>query len=132
MEDFLKTYPRFKEFVHNFIQNEEDKIKKEMEMFNIEYLLEKAKVILENEFKGTNKCCDPGFKYKLENLDGNEPDYALLENSLRINLNEVNKNFYRVDVMKRADSLKMYRVVPIDDNSKESSDCQQVLLLHGY
>ena len=89
MEEFLKTYTRFKEFVHNFIQNEEDKIKKEMEKFNDEELLEKAKSILENEFKGINQRCDPDFKYKLENLVGNEADYALLENSLRLNLDEV-------------------------------------------
>ena len=105
MEKFLETYPRFKDFVQNFIQKEEDKIKKGIEMFNEEELLEKAKHILENKFKGINKCFDPSFKYKLENLDGNEADYALLENSLRINLGEVKENYYRVDVMKRADSL---------------------------
>ena len=70
----------------------------------------------------------PGFQYKLELLEDDNPDYELLEKSLNIQINswmfEVNKHYER--------AVKMYRVIPNNETESAASDCKtNILLLHG-
>ena len=132
VEDFLKSNPDCRSFLHELIENEEEMINKETGDYQIENTFEKAKALCEYDVARFKKSVLPGFKYKLELLKTNNPDYKLLESSIEINDN-LDKEHSRclVDIKQNAIELKIYRIVPNDKTTTKSTSRSQTLLLHG-
>ena len=72
----------------------------------------------------------PGFKYKLDLLKPDDPDYELLENSIKVKDVSGNSIFdlNRKDEVK---SLKIYRVVAAQSTSTGSSGLQKLFCFMG-
>ena len=118
VEEFSKSNPNCGSFLQNFLKKREEKINKIKDDYKKGKVLEKVREICEYDVANFKKLAYPGFKYKLEMLNINDPDYTLLENSIK---NDI--------ILTKG--LKVYRVISNEETSTESSDSNQILLLHG-
>ena len=137
----LELYKKEKERIDKEIEDEKKK-------------LPETKEKLMNEIDGLfyntenlQKPPTPGFQYKLEPLEDDNPDHEVLQESLNLNKSKCsirkivrivikrrNSNLEMLDTKKGEKVIKMYRVTPNNEASVESasSDCKtNILLLQG-
>ena len=131
VEEFSKVHPDCRNFLQNLIQKKDEEINKVKDEKGS--IFQKAKDLCEYDVTSIKKSVLPSFKYKLKLLKNIDPDYKLIESSINFN-NDIttNKNYrYQLDVRRKTNGLKIYRVLSNDIISTRSSDCDQILLLHG-
>ena len=132
VEDFLKYHPKGRNILTNIVETWEEKINEEEDVYKKGTVFEKAKEFCKYDVANFKKSALPGFKYKLELLKTNDADYEFLESSIKSNENFSTKILkYLLKIKHKTEGLKIYRVVSNDKNLKESSDSNQILLLHG-
>ena len=132
VEEFSKSHPNCRDFLQDIVKKTEEEINKEKNDYEKGVVFEKAKELCEYDVANFKKSVLPGFKYKLELLKTNDPDYKLLEKSIKFDDNfETENSRYQLDIRNKIKDLKIYRVVSNDNIAKESSDSNQILLLHG-
>ena len=132
VEEFSKSHPDCRDFLQDVVKEAEEEINKEKNDYEKGVVFEKAKELCEYDVSNFKEPVLPGFKYKLELLKNNDPDYKLLENSIKFDDNfETENSRYQLDIRNKIKDLKIYRVVSNDNIAKESSDSNQILLLHG-
>lgn len=83
VEDFLSKYPNFKNFLNDFIENENKYVKKETGEEKCKEWAKKGKKIIGYDVVDFKKTTIPGFKYKLECLRSDDSDYKVLKAVLR-------------------------------------------------
>ena len=133
LEDFLKCNPEYKDFFCDYINEEKEKICKDMKIEKKE-LLKKADRFFDYDvdcFKNENL---QGFKYKLEQLQPNNDDFKLLEKTIKYKDTQKTKlvnssKLISLNGQEGPKALKIYRVN--SNNNTQVSDCSKVLLLHG-
>ena len=130
LDEFSKAYPNCRSFLQSIVEKEKDKMNlvrdETVKMF------EKAKELCEYDVANFKKSVLPGFKYKLELLKNNDPDYELLKDSIGFNDNSTTMNArLRFELKQKTKALKIYRIVPNETFSIKSSNSDQILLLHG-
>ena len=130
VEEFLKSHPDCRDFLQDIIKEAEEEINKEKNDYEKGVVFEKAKDFCACDVSNFKNSVLSGFKYKLELLKTNDPDYELLENSIKFDDNFENSR-YQLDIRNKIKGLKIYRVVSNDIIAKESRDSNQILLLHG-
>ena len=130
VEKFSKSQSGCKSFLQNIVRKAEEKINEEKTDYEKGTAFEKGKALCEYDVANFKKSVLPGFKYKLELLKTNDPDYEILENSIKVNDNfKYSSN--QLDIRPIMEGLKIYRVVSNDNISTESINSNHTLLLHG-
>ena len=101
---------KFREEVINAVQDD----------YKNEKMFEKAKEFCEYDVEKFKKPILHGFKYKLELLKSNDPDYKIIESSINFGDELTDKNFrHQLDLRNKTKGLKIYRVVS-NDNLQQS------------
>ena len=132
VEEFSKSHPDCKNVLQDIVKKAEEEINKEKHDYENGKMFEKAKELCEYDIEKFKKPILHGFKYKLELLKNNDPDYKLLESSINFSDELTDKNFiHQLDLRQKTKGLRIYRVVSNDNISTLSSDSNQILLLHG-
>ena len=82
VEEFSKSHPNCRDFLQDIVKKTEEEINKEKNDHEKGVEFEKAKVLCEYDVANFKKTVLPGFKYKLELLKTNDPDYKLFLKNL--------------------------------------------------
>ena len=142
LTEFIERFSGNKDVLRKLCNEEKDKINKEIENevkeFNEtkEYLLKEANELFEyntSNFKQSSE----GFKYKLELLKKDDPDYKILKESLGLDpkTNNVSGTILKKDlgVKDKGIVYNIYRVKTTDNFApqSETSNRSSLLLLHG-
>ena len=132
VEDFSKSHPSCRNFLQDIVKKFEEEIDKEKYDYENGLMFEKAKELCGYDVASFKKLVLSGFKYKLDLLKANDPDYKLLENSIKFNDKLKTGYFkYQLNIRHKIKGSKIYRVVPNNNIITEPSDTNQILLLHG-
>ena len=131
VEEFSKNHSDRRNFLQNFIEKKEEEINKVKDDYEKGKIFHKAKETCEYDVANFKRSVLPGFKYKLELLENNDPDYKLLERSINFSDESTDNFIHQLDLQQKSEGLKIYRVVTNDKISTRSSDSDQILLLHG-
>ena len=131
VEEFLKNHPDSRNFLQDYVKKREKVIIQEKDDYENGKIFENAKELCEYDVAKFKEPVLPGFKYKLELLKNNDPDYKLLESSINFSDEQTDKFIRQLDLRLKVKSLKIYRVVSNENISRRSSDSDQILLLHG-
>ena len=78
VKEFSVSHPNCTSFLQNFVQHKEEEINKGKNDYEKGTMLEKAKALCEYDVASFRKSVLPGFEYKLELLNNNDPDYELI------------------------------------------------------
>ena len=132
VEEFSTSHPNCRDFLQDIVRKAEEEINEEKHDFEKGVVFEKAKELCKYDISNFKKVVLLGFKYKLEMLKTGDPDYKILEKSIAFDDSFKTENSrHQLNIRKKAKGLKIYRVVPNENISTESSDSNQILLLHG-
>ena len=133
VRNFLKNYPNCKNILYKHMNKYEAIINKKDEGYKAEKVFEKAKRLCKHDTANFKKPSLPGFKYKLELLNNDHPDYDALRSSFIVSGAKEHKRILRFkrDIANKKKVLTIYRVVENIKSPKKMSGKPQTLLLHG-
>ena len=142
--DFLRNHPKFETLLTDLYNDEVaktcldlNKLKRSCDLDKkhiIDYLNQKVSYNT-SEFKNPS---EKGFKYKLELLGNDDPNYNFLKDSLSLDKkvdlwlgrHPHGNNKFKIERNQVAKLFKMYKVIP-NVEVENRADCEHLLLLHG-
>ena len=142
LDEFIKKYSGPQDILLNLCKNEKDRTTEEIELINKEfektkeYLVKEANELFKHKTFNFESSIS-NFKYKVEPLGIDEPDYKVLKNSVGLDClpdvfaDQLGENYKQSKDKKVA--FKIFRVTLNNNVLKESEDSKDssLLLLHG-